>query len=687
MNARLFLLSVTVTLASVASAAVLTGVVCGEGEKIPDAYVPPLLANGDISLTLDGSCGMRNREWCGIRPAIYRAGRRGPLPKTELLEEGKLNPVLVIDGVEQSWPSVWRQELDPRQAVTCIDATYDKGVRVTSEAFVCENLPVFAVRRTLQTTGKEPVSVKVGFSFAAPWGERVRGAWQASDFAYTFFGHEVIDGVTRLVVRGVERPVRTTSFGGRVLTLAETIVLKPGEKRMVEAFVVFADSFEEDAAAPAEKVATRAALVEAKGYDGLFADHAAAWAKYWDESYVRIPDAKMQRMYDMAQYDLKCNATRWSFPVGIFPAHWQGKYFAFDEMYPHQGLLTSGHFDLARRCPAFRHSLLKLAKMRCGHYHPDEKHGARWHWESDESGRTECAPVGFWNDHIFQMGTVARSAWTQYLYTDDKAYLKDIGYPVVRECARFFAANWVYDSPDGSAYIGKCTDLERLGPSRDRPFMTTCAAVYAMRSAADAADVLGVDGKEAAAWRKTADRLVAGLPVADGRYLAYVDGHEPTVALLGGLYPFPIFRSDDPLQTAAARHFIANGRAGGNMYPFGKGTCPWYAGKMSIAMSLLGDKVEPFKWLQEASLEQGLFGETYEINEPGHRMHPYFATANGCVVEALNTMLLATIDGKLRIAPGVPAEWKDYAFRLPAPGGIWVEYEVKDGREVKKIVR
>lgn len=147
----------------------------GTGEKAPDGYVPPLLANGDVSLTLDYSGGMRNRGWSHVQPAVYRAGRRGPLPKTELLEEGKLNPVLVVDGEAQGWPQTWSQTLEPRTACTRIQATYAKGVTMRTEAFVCEGLPVFAVRRSV-AAGDLSVKVKIGDSFAGPFGKRVRGA-------------------------------------------------------------------------------------------------------------------------------------------------------------------------------------------------------------------------------------------------------------------------------------------------------------------------------------------------------------------------------------------------------------------------------------------------------------------------------------------------------------------------------
>ena len=659
--------------------------VFGLGDRFPDGYVPPLLANGDVSLTLDCSCGMQDRTYYGIHPEIYRAGRRFPLPTVGLVVMGRLKPVVVIEGKSWTWPSEWKQELDVENARVVIDGRYGDSVCIRSEAFVCESLPIVCVRRVLSNEGHDAVRVTSGMGLEVTGDARVVGAWSpcgddAWSFDYRIFGQQLVSGLTRLLFNPGSRNAERRE-DGLVRSMSETFDLKPAERRVQTSFVIFADDFEVDKAPPAEKASAREKAVREFGFSGLYDVHVGAWARYYGESEVKIPDARIKRMYDVAQYHMKCNATRWSFPVGLFPRHWQGKFFGFDEMYSHQGLASSGHFDIARRCPEFRFSTLKTAKARCGHYGPDGgSYGARWCWESIEDGLNECAPQGFWCDHIFHQGTIARTAWTQYAFTDDLDYLKSVGYPIIKECARFFLANWVYEDSDGSVYIGKCTDLERLGPARDRPFMTTCGAVYAMRAAADAAEVLGVDKEESAHFREVADKLLAGLPVLEGRYVPYRGCTEESVAMLAGLYPFPVFDATNALQAAAAWHFVKNGRTGGNMYPFGKGTCPWYAGKMSIAMTLLGDRVEPAKWLVEAALEQGLFGETYEINEPGCRKNPWFATASGCVVEAVNAMLLSTYGGELRVGAATPAEWKDYSFRLPAYGGLIVDCEVAGGK-------
>ena len=100
------------------------------------------------------------------------------------------------------------------------------------------------------------------------------------------------------------------------------------------------------------------------------------------------------------------------------------------------------------------------------------------------------------------------------------------------------------------------------------------------------------------------------------------------------------------------------------MYPRGQKVCPWYAAKMSASMTALGDRTEPYRWLSEAAGAIGLFGETWEINEPGVRSRPWFATASGNCVFAVNEML---------VRGTYPEDWKGLSFRLPDGRGGWVE--------------
>ena len=47
---------------------------------------------------------------------------------------------------------------------------------------------------------------------------------------------------------------------------------------------------------------------------------------------------------------------------------------------------------------------------------------------------------------------------------------------------------------------------------------------------------------------------------------------------------------------------------------------------------------------------------------------------------ALRYPLVADQEGGIQLAAGVPSDWTDYSFRLPAPGGYSVSMEVRGGK-------
>jgi len=121
--------------------------------------------------------------------------------------------------------------------------------------------------------------------------------------------------------------------------------------------------------------------------------------------------------------------------------------------------------------------------------------------------------------------------------------------------------------------------------------------------------------------------------------------------------------------------------------------------KKSVCSLLVAAASAGVAWAAPVSGEGERFPEGYvppllangdlslTFNESRIHAHPWFATASGCVVEALNTMLLASCGDEIRVGCAVPASWKDYAFRLPAYGGVTVDCEVKDGTVARLEVR
>lgn len=690
------LLGIVCALALGAGADATVRTVVSKDGAEPAGYVPAMLSNGRLNVFMDYrlavSTGSKALSKKHLQPGLYWEGRRlGDNPGTAsrfgypLLPQGAFRTRLVVDGAEQSAPTRWRQTLDLRRALTTTEGEYTNGVKLVGEAFVAQTRNVVAVRQTVVNGAAEPRTVTLGLAYTTPWHERIQGAWHVAKekgcatWKMTAYGRFVTKET--ITVQGAGGPVPEAKAVGLDGLVQHTVTLAPGERRTADWFVAFDDDLARKlpAVTPAP-----APVTPLSTYAALRAEHIADWAAFAAESEIHVPDARIQELFEMARYHLRCVSTEWSIPVGIVQSHWSGRIFAFDEMYGAQGLLAAGHFRAAQAAPDFRAATLTNACIRCNKdvSKPFYRCGARWVWEAAEGNDVECAPLGFWMDHIFQQAAVAQTVWTAYRYTGDRAYLAEKGYDVIRECALFFRRLQVIDLPDGTSFVTKCTDLERMGPGRERAFMTTCGVITTLRAAADAADILGKDADLAADFRACAERLVASLPARDGRYVAYPGCTEESMGTLAGFYPFHTFDRSNAKQVAAVAHFLQNGQAFGNMYETGKRICPWYAATMAMASLRAGNAAFPaVRWLQEAARSAGCWGEYWEINEPGvSEYRPWFMTAAGNVLYAICQLLVADMEGGVHLAAGVPADWRDYSFRLPAPGGFEVRLAVKDGK-------
>lgn len=674
-------------LARADAASVCANTVSGVSNAVPKGYVPPLVSNGSLCMLVDYLGGQAQHSYFNMRPTIFWEGHRYGPPKDQLIPFGSFETGVSADGKKLAAPDAWSQTLDTQSALVTCRNDYADGLTVETEVFCPFADDLVAVRKRVSSTNAAARTVRLRFGYRfTPSGDAVTpprrvtcaSAWnpeaERAEFRFSADAHQPCDG---LVAVFADRPV-TGAADGQTAALTADLALGGDKPAEVTFYLAFTDS--QGGKDFMERAAKLQTQVLRQGCDGLLAEHRKAWSAYWDESYVRLPDAKLARAYRTAQYHLRANATKWSFPVGIFSTHWAGRFFGWDEMFCYQALVSSNHRDIARRGPEFRRAGLKTALYRAAHYGKQGLYGARYPWETLEDG-SEATPPGFWMEHVFHMSNIALAAWYQYLYTEDRGYLEKTGYPVIKECARFFLANMVNALPDGSVVIGKCTDLERLGPAKSNPFMTSCGAIYTLESAAKAAGVLGADADEAATWARTAAQLRESLPRENGRYVPYTGCTDESVASLGGLFPYPVFDETSTLQKNAVYHYVKNGRAFGNMYQMGTSVCAWYLGWMAAALAELGDRTMPVDMLDEAANGAGCFGEMFEINEANVSRTPWFSTASGNVVYALNQMLVQNReDGEIRLAQGAPAAWTDYAFKLACYGDLAVEAEVRGGR-------
>lgn len=630
---------------------------CDSGKLIGE-YAPPPVGNGELSAMIDMEGAQAQRSYAfGVTPSIWWAGRRYDTPRRELIPFGRF---------EQDVGAIanWRQSLDPRRGLVTSECLYEDGGRIATEVFVHLNHPMIVVRKSFNGYFEFRYVLARPGSVLPPRRVNFKAGATANgvDVFYEADGQQTYRGVISVLC---DRPAETL-IDGNIFRLK-------AKSEPATFFIIMTDSLDHTDIHVANAELKR--LAAAEGFDGLLSSNSQAWNAYWSEGRVELADAKENEAYVTAQYHLRISSTRWSVPTGVFASHWQGIYFPFDDHFSYMALAGSGHLTTAAKIPAFRRGLLDKAIFRAYSYHGSQGvgTGARFSWASWEDGAEAAAP-GFYLDHIFNMASIARTAWEHYRFSGDPDYLRDSAYPVIANCADFNQSQSLYKTSDGRLIVGKCTDLERLGAARENAFMTTCGVISTFEAAARAAERLGVDGNRSAAWRALAAELRSGLPRENGRYAPYPGCAQSSIALFAGIFPYPALPVDDPLQLAAINDFLSKESTCGNMYPVGDSVCVWYSGWKGVCFARMGLTDMAEACVAQAVAETNNFAEIFEIRTPAH--HPWFTTAEGAFAHMVNETRLQSREGEIRI---MPSKQRTRFFRLAAVGGVTVEARFEDG--------
>ncbi len=698
--------------------------------KIPEHYSHPITGNGSLVLCVDPE-GDQSQKQAAKKlyvPEIAWEGRRYARGgnRAALISMGHWNTKVKVDGVDIGKLKSWKQSLDRSCALVTCEANYEK-VAVVSEVFTHANENVIAIRKRVKAAKSAKLatvaltySFSVGDSAKVP--PRVLLEEPIADHGivrmlYVAYAHRVYRGETRVYGNAKAKYTRPRPSA---VTLETEVKLVDGEG-VADFILTFADNYDEDVPGnidrrarevlalkhkpsyndvqsifevqqqdefPVEIRDRRLAAVDLaaqRGFDMLLAENRAAWAKKDNGFYVKLGDKRLDDVWQTAVYNLRVFATKWSIPVGIFGRgrEWSGRYFAWDEAFTAMGAMAAGEREIGRLPTLFRRKLLLIAVMRNSYYRAPtlNAYGARYVWETTEDG-TEGTTDGLWIDHIFHASTVAECAWRNYLWSGDKEFLRDIAYPVIRESALYLLTHHTYER-DGKFMIGKCTDIERLGPAVENPFLTSCGAIRTFELAARAERILESKDGNAEKFLRAAAGLRKTLPNRDGRYIPFEGCKENSIVTICGYCPFPVLSTTDEKGVNAVRYFADNIRTAGNMVPHGNGVCSWYASWTGGALAAIGDGERAWNTLSLASDGTGLFGEPWEILEI--RSHPWFVSSGGNYMSTLTSLLVGQDENssKVRLAWGVPKTMKNYSFRLPLYGNGWVELVVKDGKVVK----
>jgi len=185
-------------------------------------------------------------------------------------------------------------------------------------------------------------------------------------------------------------------------------------------------------------------------------------------------------------------------PMGLSSDAYGGHIFWDAEVWMLPALIVQ-HPEYAKPIIDYRFRLLAQAKKNA------QAHGfrgAEYPWESADTGE-EVAPGEFAKErHI--TADVGFAAWQYYLWTGDRAYLKNEGWPLLQATAQYWASRVTHES-DGKYHLAGVLSPDETAGVVDDDAYTNAVVQYNLRAATQAAKRLAQ--KSDPRWAQIADAL------------------------------------------------------------------------------------------------------------------------------------------------------------------------------------
>ena len=398
-----------------------------------------------------------------------------------------------------------------------------------------------------------------------------------------------------------------------------------------------------------------------EGRERLLALHEKAWQELWRSDIQIQGDAQAQQdvrsmLYHL--YSFSRAGTDFSpSPMGLSGLGYNGHVFWDTDlwMFP---VLAVLHPDIAKSMVEYR--FRRLAPARANAFAHGYQ-GAMFPWESADTG-VEETPVwalsGPFEHHI--SADVALAAWQYYCVTQDKAWLREKGWPILSETANFWASRVERNGP-GRYDIKNVVAADEWAENVDNNAFTNAAAQLNLQNAAAAAKLLGLPANPD--WALVA-RNIPILKMADGvtREHATYNGEgikQGDVNLLA----YPLKTITDPAQIKKDLAYYET------RVP-NEGTPAMTQAIFALLYSRLGNADKAKLWLKD-SYEPNLLPPFRVLAETKGGTNPYFATGAGGVLQAVLMGfggLDITPSGIVQVKSTLPTGWQSVKITGVGPG-------------------
>ncbi|MEN9299660.1 MAG: hypothetical protein RLZZ429_1973 [Bacteroidota bacterium] len=388
-----------------------------------------------------------------------------------------------------------------------------------------------------------------------------------------------------------------------------------------------------------------------EGRDRLLSFHGKAWNELWKSDIQIEGDPQAQQDIHSMMYHLYSfvrEGTDYSpSPMGLSGLGYNGHVFWDTELWMYPALLVLQP-AMAKSMVEYRFNRLAAAKKNAfSHGYK----GAMFPWESAATG-VEETPVwalsGPFEHHI--TACVGIAAWNYYCVTQDNEWLKERGWPILKETADFWASRVERNGP-GKYDIKNVVAADEWAENVDNNAWTNAAAKAVLNYATEAAALIGV--KADADWLHVAQNIPI-LKMENGvtREHATYQGEgikQGDVNLLA----YPLKEVSDPKQVLKDLEYYET------RVP-NEGTPAMTQAIFTLLYARLGNADKALKFFKE-SYEPNLNPPFRVIAETKGGTNPYFATGAGGILQSV-LMGFGGIDitskGITQIKSVLPKHWK-----------------------------
>ncbi|MCM8762517.1 MAG: hypothetical protein NC929_04295, partial [Candidatus Omnitrophica bacterium] len=611
---------------------------------------------------------------------------------------GKPGGMLRIELFGASLPARYRQHLNIADAECIIEWTpfgYVPPVRYEPDMYSHKVKLTSFIHSSINV-----LCVKIENDMAGGWGSGIRfGYWREEDPAfnkpeireegnYRYILQELGGGEYFVLMADVSGgEVDTGESRGRI----EGIFTPGGKAGYLYLTIVTS----RDSNQPVKQAIENLELVKGSDWEELEASHREWWHNYWRRGYVSTPFDTVEKYWYYALY-LQGSICR---PGRLSPGL-QGNWIK--ENYPawnadfhnniNMQVLNWGHYTANRLElgePLYRllNDVLAKCKAETNRYFGME--GARYPISMGPDGADTCGSI-LLSIYIGAGGWLSHHLWWHYKMTGDKEFLRKYCWPVLKECALFYA-DYLIKEEDGTYSLfptlhmeAVCSQIAGAGKNSiwDLSVVTRCFQLALM-----AAEELGEATDLQEKFRNILEHLAPIPANEEGIWLEFSDRgglwHMWDWARMMPIFPSELVSKDsgpELLRQQAMKTIEEYYNYRGAEAEKVVGFCGilFACALFRMGMAERGLKMAEYvcKTLNPSGFVASRDGWFFQVDTP-----PGLSVM-------LNEMLLQSYDGIIRVFPAVPLTDRPVRFHsFRAQGGFLVSAERREGKTMYLVIQ